>query len=237
MSSPFDALENASTLGGVVVGAVMATLGSFAASWYERRTFRKEREADAALVFGELLRALDVQITVLRAAHARGDPFGQFTIRLARGLRREVEIYDRNRERLFLVRDASLRPEATFLMARLTFALDRIIDNTDALSGGPSDVEREELRLGRDQAFEFVVECAVEIPALANRFEALANTPLAIFDLARLGIVPQLGKAEANGGRSNEPPSAIAQAPPGEKQPLFQRPRDGTASPARTGDL
>lgn len=190
MASPFDALGDSSTLGGVVVGAAVATLGSFAASWYERRLFRREREADAALVFGELLRTLALQIAVLRAAHARGDPFGPITIRMARGVRREVEIYDRNRERLFLVRDAALRPQASALMARLTFALDRVLDNTEALAASPPEAERAELARGRDQAFEFVVECAGGLPALVDRFAALANTRLADIDLDSIGLAP-----------------------------------------------
>jgi hypothetical protein len=190
MSSPFDAIGNASTLGGVAIGAVVATLGSFAASWYERGLFRREREADAALVFGELLRALSLQITLVKAAHARGDPFGPITIRMARAVRREVEIYDRNRERLFMVRDAALRPRASAVMARLTFALDRVLDNTEALAGQPGETERAELALGRDQAFAFLVECAEELPSLVDRFAALANTRLADFDLDSIGFGP-----------------------------------------------
>ena len=81
-TSPFDAVENVSTLGAVVLGAVVATIGSFTASWYERRLLRREREADAALVFAELLRLLSLQIDVVRATHARGDPFGPITIRM-----------------------------------------------------------------------------------------------------------------------------------------------------------
>jgi hypothetical protein len=174
----------------VVVGAVVATLGSFAASWYERRVFRREREADAALVFGELLRTLAIQIAVLRAAHSRGDPFGPITMRMARGVRREVEIYDRNRERLFVVRDAMLRAQAGAVMARLTFALDRVLDNTDALAGRPSESERAELIFGRDQAYGFLVASADELPPLINRFAALAGTPLGHFDLETVGILP-----------------------------------------------
>lgn len=189
-SSIFDSVGGASTLIGVVVGAVVATLGSFAASWYERRLLRREREKDAALVFAEMLRTLGLQIAVVRAAHARGDPFGPITIRMARAVRREVDIYDRNRERLFVVQDAGLRPKASALMARLTFAIERVLDNTDALAGSPSEEERDELAAGREQAFEFLVETADELPALVDRFAALAGTRLADFDLASIGFAP-----------------------------------------------
>ena len=189
-TAPFDAVSNASTLIGVVVGAVVATLGSFTASWYERQLLRREREADAALVFAEILRSLSLEIAVVRAAHAQGDPFGPITIRMCRAVRREVDIYDRNRERLFVVRDAHLRPQAGALMGRLTFAVDRVLDNTDALIGTPGEAERAELVLGRDQAFEFLVECSDELPGFIDRFARIANTRLADFDLESIGFRP-----------------------------------------------
>jgi hypothetical protein len=187
-SAPFDAVSNASTLIGVVVGALVATLGSFTASWYERQLLRRERETDAALVFAELLRTLAIQITIVKAAHAQGDPFGPITIRMCRAVRREVDIYDRNRERLFVVRDAHLRPQASALMGRLTFAIDRVLDNTDALALKPGEAERAELIAGRDQAFEFLVQCSDELPRLVDRFASLANTRLADFDLESIGF-------------------------------------------------
>ena len=189
-TSPFDAVENVSTLGAVVLGAVVATIGSFTASWYERRLLRREREADAALVFAELLRLLSMQIAVVRAAHSRGDPFGPITIRMLRGARREVEIYERNRERLFMVRDARLRPQTSALIARLTFAIDRVLDNTEALASRPDEAEQAELSTGRDQAFEFLVEISDELPSFVDRFAALSGTPIADFDLESIGFTP-----------------------------------------------
>jgi hypothetical protein len=189
-SAPFDAVGNASTLIGVVVGALVATLGSFTASWYERQLLRREREADAALVFAEILRSLSLEIAVVRAAHARGDPFGPITIRMCRAVRREVDVYERNRERLFVLRDARIRAEAGAVMGRLTFAIERVLDNTDALAARPDEVERAELATGRDQAFEFLVECSDELPGFIDRFAALAHTRLADFDLESIGFAP-----------------------------------------------
>jgi hypothetical protein len=192
-SSIFDSVDNASTLIGVAVGAVVATIGSFAASSYERRLLRREREADAALLFGELLRTLTIHITILKGAHGRGDPFGPITIRMARALRREIDIYDRNRERLFFVRDPGVRQRSGGVMARLTFALDRVLDNTEALAAASTDVDRDELRLGRHQAFEFLIEIADELPPLVDSFAALAKAPIAEFDLEsnRFGRPPR----------------------------------------------
>ena len=187
-SSPWDAVDNASTLGGVFLGAVVATAGSFLASWYERRLFRREREADAALVFAEILNTLAIRLAILRAAHGRGEPFGPITIRMARGVRSEVEIYDRNRERLFMVRDHKLRPQTSTAVGRLTFALDRVLDSTEALAGRPSEAERAELIVGRDQAFEFLMESAGQLPGLIDRFAKLANTPVSPVDLENLAL-------------------------------------------------
>jgi hypothetical protein len=187
-TEPFDAVGNASTLLGVVVGALVATLGAFAAASYERRVLRREREADTALVFGELLRTIAIQITLVRAAHGRGDPFGPITIRMTRAVRREIDIYDRNRERLFFVRDAALRPRTAALMARLTFALDRVLDSTEALASATDEDQRRELALARGQAFEFMAECADELPALVDSFAALAKAPIAEYDLQSIGF-------------------------------------------------
>jgi len=199
-SAPFDVASNASTLIGVIVGALVATLGSFTASWYERQQLRRERVTDAALVFAEILRSLSLEMAVVRAAHARGDPFGPITIRMCRAVRREVDIYERNRERLFVVRDAPLRAEASALLGRLTFAIDRVLDNTDALVGRPDDAERAELVTGREQAFEFLVECADELPGFIERFSAIANTRLADFDLESLGFGRPPGQEQGSGG-------------------------------------
>ncbi len=113
---------------------------------------------------------------------------------MARAARREVEIYDRNRERLFMVRDASLRPHTTALVARLTFALDRVLDNTDALAAGAQEAERAELIAGRDQAFGFLEACADELPDVVERFAKLANSPVADFDLASIGFAPPVAR-------------------------------------------
>ncbi|HEY1426521.1 MAG TPA: hypothetical protein VGF50_07605 [Caulobacteraceae bacterium] len=187
-SSIFDTVGSASTLIGVVVGAAVATAGSFAASWYERRLFRREREMDGALVFAEILRSMSLEIAVVRAAHARGDPFGPITIRMCRAVRREIDIYDRNRERLFVVRDPHLRRQSATLIGRLTFAVDRVLDNTDALASRPDETERAELVAGREQAFAFMVACSEELPALSDSFATLANTRLPDYDLESIGF-------------------------------------------------
>jgi len=83
------------------------------------------------------------------------------------------------------------------VMARFTFALERVLDNTDALAAPTcSDADRAELAAGRAQAFEFLTECADELPALIDRFAALANAPVADFDLESVGLGRPPGQSD-----------------------------------------
>ena len=88
------------TLLAVLLGAVLATLSGLVATQFEAHLRRRERERDAALLFGELLSTLKVLIDTADRARGQGDPYGPFTIRMWRAVRRELDIYDRNREAL-----------------------------------------------------------------------------------------------------------------------------------------
>ncbi len=181
-SANVDALGDVSTLIGVLVGAGAATLGSFAAVSFERYLSRRSAERDTALVFGDLLHTLCRYLDLVRGAHGRGDPFGASTVRMLRAARREIDIYDRNRERLPFVQDATLRMKVGALMGQTTFALDRILDATDELATDPSDARRAELELARDQAFSFLMESRAALPAQVHRLAALAHVTLAEFE-------------------------------------------------------
>jgi len=180
---------DASTLIGVLIGAAAATVGSIAAVSFERYLSRRSAERDTALVFGELLHTLCRYLDLLRAAHARGDPFGPITIRMLRAVRREVDIWDRNRERLPFVGDAILRLKVSSLMGQATFAIDRMLDATEELSAETSTARRTELMEARAQAFAFLMETAGELPAQVRRLAALAHVTFADFD-AIDGVIP-----------------------------------------------
>src|SRR5215469_4941122 len=138
-----------STLIGVILGAGAATLGSFAAVSFERYVSRREAERDTALVFSELLHTVCRYLDLVRGAHSRGDPFGPITLRMLRSLRQEVEIYDRNRERLPFVRDAVLRMKVGSLMGQTNFALERVLDATEELASESAPARRAELAEAR----------------------------------------------------------------------------------------
>ena len=111
--------SGASTLVGVTAGALLATLGGLLAGQFEHHLRRLEREKSAALLFGEILAALRLIMRLADEAHGRGDPFGPITMRILRAAQRETQIYDRNRETLFDVRDPALRARTHLLLLQV----------------------------------------------------------------------------------------------------------------------
>jgi hypothetical protein len=180
----FDFLSNLSTIWAIVIGAVLATAGGLLATWIERHIERRQRERNAALFFGEMLSTLDVIFEFAARARRIGDPFGPITLRMLRSARREIDIYDRNRESLFFLRDARLRARIHTLILRLTMPLDGIFDFTQEIVAAqihlralPADSPEkadaaariDDLRQRRDSGFDFVVETAAELkPAIAD---------------------------------------------------------------------
>jgi hypothetical protein len=180
---------DAETLLAVVVGALLASLGGFTESHMERLIGRRERERSAALMFGELLNTMRMIMRIADESRGRGDPYGPVTMRFLRAVRREAEIYDRNRESLFDLRDPRIRAEITYLVARLTFSLDGVADAAaeipeaqralEALAPGDSARPAAEERLAslqqnRQSAFDFAVETAQQIDPLLAALSPLA---------------------------------------------------------------
>jgi hypothetical protein len=159
------------TLWAVVLGAVLATLSGLAATRFEAHIRRREHEHDAALLFGEILYTLDVLIGRADEARGRGDPFGRITIRLLSAVRRELDIYDRNREALYHLRDGDLRVRLHNLMVRLGLGIESVRDPHDALqslTAMAGDPAGEELAAARERGFEFLMESAAEIDSLLS---------------------------------------------------------------------
>jgi hypothetical protein len=161
-----------------VIGALLATVGGFAATQMEAVLRRAERERSAALLFGEILSALELTIRIADETRGRGDPYGPFTMRLLRAVRREAETYDRNREQLYDLRDAKVRAQIHGLMVRLTLALEGIADSAAQIAAleaaaralGPEDPARGDLASeiaamaeSRQVTFGFMVEAAAQI--------------------------------------------------------------------------
>jgi hypothetical protein len=172
----------ASTLIAVVLGAVLATVGGFVATQLESHVRRRERERNAALMFGELLSTLDLLLKAAAEAKAVGDPYGSVTMRLLRAARREMEIYDRNREALYDLRDADVRARIQTLVVRLTMPIDGIVDLNQALASlaeAPASAEverrREELSQSREVSFNFAIETALKIRPVIAKLRPMAR--------------------------------------------------------------
>ena len=158
------------TLLAVIIGAILATVGGFAATRLENVITRRERERSAALLFGEILSVLDVIFAIADESRGRGEPYGQFTMRLLRTARRETEAYDRNRELLYDLRDPLLRAQIHTLMVRVTLPLEGVFDAAEAIAA--TDAR------GLDEAAqdEALARLAFLIEARQGAFDAIMET-------------------------------------------------------------
>ena len=107
--SVFDYIDNLDTLLAVIVGALLATGGALVAELVQDRLGQKRKERDAARFFGEILASVDSILDRAIASMQFGERWGDVTKRLFRTAFNESGIYERNRERLFEIRDMELR--------------------------------------------------------------------------------------------------------------------------------
>ena len=178
------------TLWAVVIGAVLATVGGFAATQLEGFIRRRESERAAALLFGEILSVIELITELADASRRQGDPYGPFTMRLLRAVRRETDAYDRNRESLYDLRDAKLRALIHALMVRITLTLEGVFDGADEIAQtqksfedlSAEDPARAELAQRieglietRQGAFDFLVETVAEIKPIIAVLRPLAR--------------------------------------------------------------
>ena len=185
-------LEAGETLWAVVLGAVLATLGGFVATRLEEFFRRRERERAAALLFGEILSVIQVIATLADESRGRGDPYGPLTMRVLRAIRRETEIYDRNRESLYDLRDGAVRAQIHTFMAQIALAVQGALDaheqlgqTDDAVRGRAADdpvrLELTARSVGlvehRRQAFDFMVEMAGQVTPVTAILRRLARQP------------------------------------------------------------
>jgi hypothetical protein len=185
----FDASSSQSAVWAVILGALLATAGGFVATQMERIVEQRRRERNAALFFGELLTTLQIILRFTKSTHGRGDPYGPITLRMLRSAGKEIEIYDRNRESLFDLRHHHLRARIQTLVIRLTMPIESVFDASTEISNyqmkltialGPDTRREMESRLAslieqRDNAFEFIMEMAAEIPDIVVDLKPLAG--------------------------------------------------------------
>ena len=174
----------------VAVGAVLATVGGFVATQLEAAVRRRERERSAALMFGEILSALQTITEVARETRLRGEPYGPFTMRLIRAALRETETYERNRATLYDLHNAEIRIRIHVLLVQVGLALEGVSETSsqiaalqamleEALQGDDRQAtlqaRQESLLATRETSFEFVLTVATEFRSLIAALQPLAK--------------------------------------------------------------
>ena len=185
-----DFISNFNTLWAVFLGALLATAGGFVATQLEWILERRRRERNAALFFGEVLSTLNILIGLAANTKKVGDPFGPITLRMLRSSLGEIEIYNRNRESLYDLRQAELRARVHTLILRLAMPIDGVFDSTSTIAGvqsqlkapGLSDSDKTELdtrlamlKQNREDAFEFILENCEQLKLIVKDLEPVAR--------------------------------------------------------------
>ena len=184
------------TLWAVILGAFLATIGGFLSTTFEASMRRREREHGAALLFGEILSVLELIVDLAKKARDRGEPYGSYTMRLLRAVRREAETYERNREALYDLRDVRTRAQIHTVMVKLMLGLEGVFDAAERIEADsitnrqpgldPTSKSEVEARLAsavfeRDQAFESLAETVSGIPPIVEVLRPLAKQDFRVY--------------------------------------------------------
>jgi hypothetical protein len=185
-----DFISNFSTLWAVFLGAVLATLGGFAATQMEWYLERRRRERNAALFFGEVLATLNIILGLVDDTKKIGDPYGPITIRMLRSATGEIDIYNRNRETLYDLHQVELRARIHTLILRIMMSADGVFDTTATLATVEPQLDNPNLSTGertkiearvtllrqnREGAYAFIQENALQLRGVITALEPIAR--------------------------------------------------------------
>ena len=189
--SVFDFIDNLDTLLAVIIGAVLATGGAMIAELVQDRLGQKRKARDAARFFGEILSSVDRILDRAIASMELGERWGDVTLRLFRTALNEAAIYERNRERLFELRDMDLRTDIHihFLTEMVPLvalnedsgdiaAIEKELKHAEALSEMKRSILEEELerkRETREGALNAIIAEHAKTEAICKRLEPLAG--------------------------------------------------------------
>jgi hypothetical protein len=217
--SIFDVANLNSQFIAILLGAFLASAGGFFVTWILDRLERRRQQQSIALVCLDLLTSLSVMTHLAQGARGRGDPYGPFTMRLVRGCLRDLDVYERNRERIADIADPNVRAEIYQCMTRLTLSLDGILSESESIVrldetlaemrlGDPIKLadmtkQRDERIWRRDSSFDFMMETIRDLgEPLAAKLRVIAKA------------VPQnLHEVVARQTAANTPPPTAAQSP------------------------
>jgi hypothetical protein len=176
---------NDETLLGVIIGAILASVGGLVSGRFEQHLRRREREQSAAQLFGEILAGLKLILRLANDARGRGDPYGPITLRFLKAAEREAQIYERNRETLFDVGDPVLRTRTHLLLLQISLTLDALFEAVGELAAGRTpQVPGPVLDHPLDGSFNFLMELHAEIPPLLAAYEKIARQTFDAHDAA-----------------------------------------------------
>jgi len=185
-----DFISNFSTLWAVFLGAILATLGGFAATQMEWYIERRRRERNAALFFGEVLTTLNLVLDFAARTKQIGDPYGPITMRMLRSAQREIDIYNRNRETLYDLSHTDLRARLHTLILRITMSIEGVSDTTTTIASLEPQLESPDLRAedrakiearlaalkeNRESAYDFIGENTIQLKAVIKELEPIAK--------------------------------------------------------------
>ena len=178
----------------MLIGAFLASAGGFLVAWLLDRMERKRQERSIALVCLDLLSSLSVLTNLAKDARARGNPYGPYTIRLVRSCMRDLDVYERNRERIADIADPNARAELYQCMARMSLAVDGILGETDVIARTNEEIDtarakgdtarvdelaqdRRERETRRDISFDFMLETTNDLCGpLSIKLRAIAKS-------------------------------------------------------------
>ena len=160
-TSIFDFVGNLDTLLAVMVGALLATVGALVAEIVQERLGRRRRQRDAARFFGEIMISMDQIFDLACESQNVGDRWGSYSQRLFETVSQEALVYERNRERLFDIRDMELRFAIHGHMLRASVPIA-------SMAAQSSQIDAIQERLDEDEALSDTTR-----NSLQNRIERL----------------------------------------------------------------
>lgn len=163
----------------VAIGAVLAAGGGIVAQQVSAFFERRRQARSTALLFGDVLAAVETLLRLAEQASIRPHQLQTLTLRFLRAARREVDVYDRNREMLFSISSPSLRVRIHTYMVRLAILLDRLVDQYEVVTMDgvitSSGLRNEVLETEASLDFRLLLKNRVEIPALLIALQPLAR--------------------------------------------------------------
>ena len=192
--SIFDIAGGGAQLAAMLTGAFLASAGGFFVAWLLDRMQRKRQGKSIALVCLDLLTTLAVITNLAKDSRTRGDPYGPLTVRFLRRCHRDLDVYERNRERIADIDDAPLRSEIYQCMARYVLTVDSILSETDIIAklddaladarkeGDNIKLEhlahrRQTHAVRRDASFDFLMEIVASSDPVSSKLRQLTKAP------------------------------------------------------------